>query len=172
MDICKIAIEKENKMERFYNQLYKESTHPGLKNIFSMMAEQEKKHANTFKRIIENSSIKNTSKETFAGNSDVAPLDMPKIKYILVEIKNIKEIPYVSESVQNIYLIIRNLEKESENFYLDMAKTANEDKLKGLLQTFALEERSHYFLMWELYEMVHAPTIWIENAEFNHLKEY
>ncbi|MBF0297825.1 MAG: ferritin family protein [Oligoflexia bacterium] len=169
MDICKIAIEKENKMEHFYNQLYKESTHFGLKNIFFMMSNEEKKHANKFKQIIED---KNISKKISVLDSDITPLDMPKIKNILNEIKKIHDIQYISKTEQEIYLNICNLEKESEKFYLDMVSITDENKLKQLLRAFALEERNHYFLMCDIYEMVRAPTIWVENAEFNHMKEY
>ena len=167
MDIYRIAIEKEKKMEHFYNQMFKETKHKGLKNIFSIMAKQENNHANIFNKLINSFGTKNIV-ETF----DVHPLDMPEIKNILLEIKKERKTHYTANPELVIYQKIKNLEKESENFYHSMAVGATDIKLKQLLLLFASEERNHYFLMCEIYEMMRAPITWIENAEFNHIGKF
>ncbi|MBF0298896.1 MAG: ferritin family protein [Oligoflexia bacterium] len=153
MDICMMAIEKEQKMERFYNKLYDKTSNEKLKNIFSLMAKQEKKHAEKFIQI-----TKNLGEEIFTEDVNITPLDTLKIKNILNEIKNSQQTQYLPGSDQKVYHNICELEKESEDYYYEMASKVTDTKLKRLLQRFASEEHEHYLLMCELYEIVRTQT--------------
>ncbi|MBF0315547.1 MAG: ferritin family protein [Oligoflexia bacterium] len=161
--IQNIVVEKEKKMEQLYQQLALESEHPGLKNIFTMLAKMEGEHAVAFGDMSEHAQSKTVE-------VDKEPLEEENIKKILVGMKNSNEIFDIPTSQKNLFKAVRDFEKENELFYSEMAKKEPDKATKELLLEFAKEEKGHYYLMNDLYEMISAPDRTIENAEFNQIE--
>ena len=71
-----------------------------------------------------------------------------------------------------LYKKAQNIEKQSENFYLQKANEIPDEYQKELFQKLAEEEKKHYFLLDNIIEFVSRPKQWLENAEWYHLDEY
>ena len=72
----------------------------------------------------------------------------------------------------NIYQYALQLERDSENYYRELAQKTENIGLQNILKMLAEEEKKHLFLLENVVEFVSRPETWIENAEFNHLDDY
>ena len=160
MDILKYAMDKEKTLENFYWELSRQAKHPGLEKIFGMLAEIEAKHFN----IIQEYQLK---------LGDYMETDVLKAtKDVLSELKIDKASFKIEESEIKLYKKVRDIEKESEAFYLQKAGETADASVKQLLETLAREEKKHFFLMDNLVEFASRPQQWLENAEWNNFDVY
>jgi rubrerythrin len=109
---------------------------------------------------------------------DDAPADLADTT-VLSDAKDVFE--KMHETAQNfdfdisqteLYRKAQDIEKQSQNFYLEKAKEVEEDFQKDSFLKLAEEEKKHYFLLENIIDFVSRPETWLENAEFNHLEEY
>lgn len=109
---------------------------------------------------------------------DDAPADLADTT-VLSDAKDVFE--KMHETAQNfdfdisqteLYKKAQDIEKQSQNFYLEKAKEVEEDFQKDSFLKLAEEEKKHYFLLENIIDFVSRPETWLENAEFNHLEEY
>ena len=70
------------------------------------------------------------------------------------------------------FIKAQELEKKSEEFYLEKSKQAADLEQKTIFLKIAAEEKQHYWLLDNLIEFISRPDHWLENAEWNHLEEY
>ncbi len=161
MNVFEFAKEREKKMEGLFRELAQETHNTGLKKILTMMADQELMHF----KIIESFEKKNRHEKI---ESDL----ISEAKTILKTIKKRKDILNLNISQPDLYIKVRQFEKESEEFYLKCAKDEKDAKLKSIYELFAGEEHKHFVLMDELVEFVSRPEVWVEHAEFSSPKQY
>jgi rubrerythrin len=74
-------------------------------------------------------------------------------------------------SQTELYKKAQDIEKQSQNFYLEKAKEAEETQ-KEIFLRLAEEEKKHYFLLENIIDFVSRPQTWLEDAEWHHLDEY
>lgn len=160
MDVIKRAIEIEEEGNILYTSLASKSVNPGLKQIFTMLAEAELKHKKIFENIASGAAI-----SADGGRS------------IIVEAKDIfkgmgEKMKYVSmENIEvGVYRQALEVEQKSIDIYSDILKkkAVPEDAVKAIVE----EEKKHYRLIENIIEFVNRPQSWLENAEWNHLDEY
>ncbi|HLE12748.1 MAG: hypothetical protein A2504_09650 [Bdellovibrionales bacterium RIFOXYD12_FULL_39_22] len=161
MNIFEFAKEREKKMEGLFRELSQETHNVGLKKILTMLADQENLHY----KIIESFEKKSSHEKI---ESDL----ISEAKSILKTIKQRKSILDLNVSQPDLYIKVRQFEKESEEFYLKCAKDEKDSKLKKIYELFAAEEHKHYVLMDELVQFVSRPEEWVEHAEFSSLRQY
>jgi rubrerythrin len=165
MDVFEFAMNMEKDGENYYRELAGSANHKGMVNILNMLAEDEVKHYNILEEMKAGATELGTRR---AGDSEV----LKTAKNIFQQMKeeggsfdfNISEI--------ELYKKAQELEKGSEDFYVEKAGETASDVEKQILLKIADEEKRHYFLLENLIQFLSKPNNWLENAEFFHLDEY
>jgi rubrerythrin len=150
MNIFEFAMEKEKYSEDYYRQLAGKSNNKGLETVFNMLADEEAKHYK----------IVSDMKENVAGN--------------LIDTTVLRESAQSFDfdvSQTELYRKAQNIEKQSQDFYLEKASEVEKSQ-KEIFLKLADEEKKHYFLLENIIDFVSRPETWLENAEFYHLEEY
>jgi rubrerythrin len=158
MNIYDFAIKMEKDSESYYLELAGKCNNAGLKNILMMLADDEKKHQEIVSKMKSNANVEVT--ETKILNN---------AKNIFQEMKDKKEKIEVNIKQKDLYIKAEELEKKSEDFYLEKSKEAENEKHKEIFLILAGEEKKHFFLLYNIQQFVSHPDYWVENAEFHHL---
>lgn len=161
MNIFELAMEKEKLSENQYRALSAKATNKGLKNICSMLAEEEKNHH----RIIERMS-RNAPSEVKESSIPDDAIDIFK------KMRRSTENLDLDTSQLQLYQKARDVEKESKSFYLEQAEQSKNEQHKEIFRKLAAEEHKHYVLLQNICEFIAKPQTFLENAEFNHIKDY
>ena len=160
MDIFAYAMQMEKDGENYYRQLAGQTGNKGLKTILTMLADEEVKHYKVIAKMkktkprIADSTVLNDAKNIFAKMKESMQQLAPVIDQI------------------NLYKKAQDIEKKSQDFYLQKANEVGQRYQKELFLKLGEEEKKHYFLLENIIEFVSRPKIWVENAEFHHLEEY
>lgn len=161
MDIVEYALQMEKDGEAHYRELSAQTDNEGMKEIFDMLAEAEVEHYQTFLNI--------------KNNQPVSARD----DKILARVKNVFQQMHESGDWQDIsgdqaaaYKQARDVEKKSEEFYLEKAQELSDPSQQELCRQIAEEERKHYLIMDSILELVAHPSAWMENAEWRHMDEF
>ncbi|MBW6516320.1 MAG: ferritin family protein [Candidatus Cloacimonetes bacterium] len=162
MDFFDIAMGIEKEGEDFYNSLAEGcAANEGMSNIFKMLANDEKKHYATFKKMKENnpqdfkkSDIFESAQEIFAGFRK----QFDKVK--------------CDGSQTDLYHKALELEKKSYDFYMEKLDEFTDPVHMEIIRKVANEEKKHMLLLENIIELVERPEYWLENAEFFHLEDY
>jgi rubrerythrin len=161
MNIFEFAMEKEKLSENLYRTLASKATNKGLKNICGMLAEEEKNHY----RIVERMS-RNAPSEVKESSIPDAAIDIFK------KMRQSTEKFDLDISQLQLYQKARDIEKESQSFYLEQAEQIEDAKQKEIFRKLAAEEHKHYVLLQNICDFIAKPQTFLENAEFNHIKDY
>ena len=161
MNLFDFAMKMEMDGKSYYLQLAEQSAHVGLKSIFTSLAADEQKHydaVNFMKSGVESSMAETTvldaAKNVFQG---------------LVQDKTL--LGSMRKSLDGYYLAMK-VEADSVRLYEDMASKETREKTALLLQKIANEEKKHYNIMENLYDLVLAPQTYLAWGEFSNLKEF
>ena len=160
MNVFEIAMEKEKEVKTYYEKLAEETSHTGVKNIFTLLAADEQRHfdaVQTLKNEIEcavpaDSPALSAAKEVIgAFFGDTVPAS--KLKKSL-----------------DSYRHAMHVESESVKFYESILGTVEDKGVKQVLTTILSQEREHYTIVENLYEYVLKPEYFLEWAEFSNLR--
>ena len=162
MNVFEFAMQMEKDGESFYREIAAQAGDEGIASIMNFLAGEEVKHYNIFKRMS-------------GGQSG----DLEK-SHLLTDVKNIfqtmrdagGEKSFDTEKQIPLYRKAQELEKKSENFYLDKAKESTIEAERDLLMQIAEEEKRHYMVLETIIDFVQRPTRWLEDAEWNNMEEY
>jgi len=160
VNILEYAMQMEKDGEEYYRQLARQTTNKGLQTILTMLADEEVKHYKTIKRM---KSAESAMRETTI---------LTDAKNIFVQIKESGESSDFDINQIELYKKAQDIEKKSQDFYIEKADEVKEEHQKGLLLKLAEEEKKHYFLLDNIIELVSRPKTWLEDAEFFHPEEY
>lgn len=162
MNIYEYAMKMEKDSENYYRELATETEYTGLKNIFTMLADEEVKHFNVVKGMIETD-----------ANAELAETDvLLNAKNIFIEMKEAGRKFDFDLPQTDVYRKAREIEKNSNEFYVEMSGKVENEAQREIFLQLAAEEEKHMFLIENIIEFVSRPETWIENAEFNHLDDY
>lgn len=160
MNIFEFAREKEKAAEKTYLELAESAGNKGLKTIFTMLAQMERKHFEDLGRLEKSQTCKII---------EFHPLK--KVKDEFLKMQTDKEKFKVAGSQVNLYKMAQDNEKEAEKLYLEKAKEATDENLKKILFHMAEEEHKHFIVLENIIEFVQGPSDYLENAEFNNLEK-
>ena len=160
MDIFDYAMQMEKDGEDYYRQLAQQTENKGLKNILTMLAEEELKHYHAVEKM-------KTKGLQMAQTTILADA-----KNIFVQMKETGEKYDFDVKQTALYKKAQDIEKQSEDFYREKANEVEEEYQKGIFLELAEEEKKHYLLLEGIVQFVSRPETWLENAEFYHLEEY
>ncbi len=160
MDIFEYAMQMEKDGEDYYRQLAQQTENKGLKTILTILADEEVKHFNTVKKM-------KTEKPQMVETTILS-----SAKNIFVQLKESDEKFGSDIEQKDLYVKAQDIEKKSQDFYLEKANEVKGEYQKDIFLKLAEEEKKHYFLLENIIEFISRPETWLENAEFNHLDEY
>ncbi len=161
MDIFAFALEKEKFSEEYYRDLAHRASHPGLKNILTMLADEEAKHYQA---------IEQMRTETLEQVTDVPVLDRAREVFEKMRVSPRKFDFLISEA--ELYRKACQIEEQSKKFYLEQAEAAQDPAQERVFRLLAQEEDKHLFLVENLYSFVSKPESFLENAEMYHFDDY
>lgn len=160
MDTFTFAMQMEKDGEDYYRRLAQQTDNKGLRTILEMLAAEEAKHYNAIARM----------RKVRPNMVDATILS--DAKNVFVKIKESDEsFDFDLEQIE-LYKKAQDIEKKSQDFYLEKADEIKEEYQKEIFLRLADEEKKHYFLLENIIEFVSRPETWLENAEFCHLEEY
>lgn len=161
MDILNFALQFEHDGEVFYRDHALKLKDRNLADILLFLAAEEQKHYQMIKDI----KGKTTTKPTSIFLSDIQNIfsKMDQNHEIFVDDKNV-----VTEILEKAL----EIENQSIRFYERTAKEAGNATARDLLLLLKRQEDTHYSLLSSIIEYYETPHLWLENAEFNHLKDY
>jgi len=161
MDIFEFAMEKEKFSEEYYRDLAHRANHAGLKNILTMLADEEAKHYRTVERM---------RTETPEKVTDVPILERAREVFEKMRVSPKKFDFLINEA--ELYRKACQIEEQSKKFYLERAQEAQDPGQKRVFEMLAAEEDKHLFLMENIRSFVSRPEYFLENAEMYHFDDY
>jgi rubrerythrin len=161
VDIYEYAMKMERDGEKYYRELVQRTGNAGLKNILTMLADAEVKHYRIFEKMKRNETSETTDTEFLSG-----------VKNIFEKIREGKETSGLSVPEIQMYEQAQDIEKKSEDFYLDKSGEVADSSQKEMLKKIAAEEKRHYNILQSIIDFVSRPEQWLEDAEWYHLEDY
>lgn len=161
MNIYEYAMGLEKEGEEFYRDLADKTDDAGLKKILLMLATEEVKHYNLFKKMLQ--------------NADVSTL--PKMEVFKEATSTFKQMKEVDEKHSfdtdqiEYYKKAVAIEEANENFYLKQACNAKTKEHEQIFLRIAEEERKHLVLLKNLVEFVSGPDDYLDSAEFYNMEK-
>ncbi|GJQ57263.1 MAG: hypothetical protein D8M57_19450 [Candidatus Scalindua sp. AMX11] len=150
MDIYQYAMQMELDGKHFYLDLAQKTNNAGIKSILTMMAESESKHYNAIL------SMQKNDKTQYSTDTEA----LTNIKNIFMKMKEEKRID-IDISQLELYKKALDVEKDSENFYLERAKEEKDPHRKEIFLLLANEEKSHCVLLKNLVNLASQPdNLW------------
>lgn len=161
MDILEFAMENEKLSEESYRKLARRAKVTGLKNIFSMLADEESKHVQVIEEMIH----------------DVSPILMQttllaRAKEVFAKIRESSEEFDFDADELAAYSQARDVEAKSRDFYEEKAGEVDNPLGREIFEKLAAEEQKHFLLLDNICDFVSEPVCFLENAEFVHLEDY
>jgi rubrerythrin len=161
MEVYDYAMQMEKDGESYYRDGAARSGNKGLQHILTMLADAEVKHYNIFKQMKENQPV-------HLGDATV----LQDVKNIFVRMREEGNPQGVTVSEIDLYKGAQEIEKKTEDFYLEKAAQVGDAVQQEIFLQVAKEENKHYFILEQIIEFVSRPDHWLENAEFYHLEDY
>lgn len=160
MDVFEIAMEKEQEVKTYYEKLAEETSHAGVKNIFTLLAADEQRHFDTVK------SLKNKIGCEVPADSPALEIAKEVLGGFFGDTVPASNLKKSLDSYQHAM----SVEAESVKFYEGILETVQDPGLKQVLSTILSQEREHYTIVENLYEYVLKPEYFLEWAEFSNLR--
>ncbi|MFA5570997.1 MAG: ferritin family protein [Sphaerochaetaceae bacterium] len=159
MDIFDIAIKMEVEGATFYRELASRSQVDGFKAIFTMLAEDEDRHKETFEAMKENRSVPPSSADASV-----------RAAQIFKQFSKDEILQHTSEI--ELYQKALDIEQRSIDYYNEQLEATEDTAQKRIITKIIEEERRHYELIDDIIVMVERPERWVEDAEFGVREEY
>ncbi len=162
MNVFDYALQLEQDGKAFYRKLAAESASPGLRKIFTELADDEQKHYNLFKKLQEQQPV----------DSVVDSAALENAKRIFTELEADQAGIDLLQSNLDAYRYAMKVEKESAELYEEAAAEEADEKIKQLLLKIALEERKHLNILENVFDFVNKPNQSLVWGEFSNLEEF
>jgi len=161
MNIFDFAMEKEKYSEDYYRRLAEKTGSIGLRNIFTMLVDEEAKHY---------AIVSNMKKNVISQVADTSVLS--DAKEIFADMRDTAENFDFNISQLELYKKAKDIEKQSRQFYLEKKEQVDDISQKKIFQKLADQEHKHFILLENIVDFLSRPQTWLENAEWYHLDEY
>ncbi|HHX62869.1 MAG TPA: ferritin family protein [Epulopiscium sp.] len=161
MNVLAVAIAMEVDLEQYYLKQAEMNKDNSLNNVFTMLAKDEREHANILRSKSEELSYELKASETLVES-----------KRLFKEIENfaldIKELPTQLDS----FRLALEMEKKSIDAYEKILAETTDEKAKGLFEFLINQEKDHYKIIEQLVIHLTRPEEWVEDAEFGVREDY
>lgn len=155
MNVYEYAMKVEREGEAYYRDMASKAKNPGLKRIFTMLADEEVKHFNVFRNMMKKEDI------------DLNKLDLiTDTKTIFQTLEEEKDnVDLDSEHIQYYKDAIAR-EDNSYDFYAQKAQELEDEVEKDIFLQIANEEKKHKRVLEEIVLYLEEPASWVASAEF------
>ncbi len=161
MTAVEFAIKMELDGEVYYSEQAEKAEHPGLKAVFTLLAQEEREHASLLEKYA-------AQREYELQESQV-----PKhFKGIFQDEKDLKVEFKANPEELDAYKLALEKEKESIELYEKMGLEATSEEEKRLFAFLVEQETIHYNTFQNLIEHVIKAEQWVESAEFGLREDY
>lgn len=161
MDTLELALSLEYDLEKYYLEQAEKNKGNSLSVVYTMLAEEEEKHASIL-----------------LGKADMLELKVQD-KSILTEARglfrqlgdfksDIKELPSQLDS----YRMALEMEQKSLIFYKKLHDNTDDEKEKETYRYLIKQEDTHCIIIEELVKLTTRPEEWVESAEFGLREDY
>jgi rubrerythrin len=156
MNAYQYAMRMESEAERFYRDLADNSSDTSIKNMFTMLADEEVKHFKIFEKMSQNAEL-----------PSIEDLDIStKVREIFSAIKTCNRRYSFTDEQVSYYEKAAKIEDDAAKYYLEQAEKMEDPRQKEAFTLIAKEEQKHQQLMENLAHFVASPDTWLESAEF------
>jgi rubrerythrin len=162
MNIYKYAMKMEIDGENYYRSLANRAESEGIRNILTMLADEELKHFEILKR------MSNNELDIEMASTD----SLQDVRNIFTEMQEKNTGIGIDAEHVNLYRKAQEHEEKSYQFYLEKSEQAERESEKEIFLKLAKEEKKHMILMANIADFVEQPDVWIADAEFNRLDDY
>ncbi|OEU61063.1 MAG: hypothetical protein BA870_05315 [Desulfuromonadales bacterium C00003094] len=162
MNVYDFAIQMETDAETFYRKLAADSNIPGIKGIFTDLADDEQRHSQLFQ------ALKEQQVPDVVTDSRVLEKAKNSFEKIIAERQGL---PSLTSNLES-YRYALKLEAEGVQLYTDAANREIDGEIKQLLLRIAKEEENHFNVVENIYNFVNAPNQYLAWAEFSSLGEF
>ncbi|HKM43213.1 MAG TPA: ferritin family protein [Limnochordia bacterium] len=161
MTAVEFAIKMELEGEKYYLEQGEKTQHAGLKTVFTLLAAEEREHANILEKHaaqvsyeLDQSQVPAHFKSVFGSERDL-------------------QVDFKARPEQlDAYNLALEKERESIVLYEKMGSEANSEEEKQLFSFLVEQEEIHYNAFQELIEHVIKAKQWVESAEFGLREDY
>jgi rubrerythrin len=161
MDIFEFAMSKERQSESYYQQLAVKSPNVGLKNILTMLANEEAQHYETIRQMRDQAPVHVAETPVLAN----ATAEFEKMR------GSVEKFNFHIDEV-GLYRKACDIERESRRYYRRKAREVEDPQQKGIFLKLADEESKHLRLVQAICDFVARPETFLENAEMYHFDDY
>ena len=155
MNVYEYAMKVEKEGEAYYREMVAQAQNPGLKRIFSMLADEEVKHYNIFKNMMKKENI------------DLEKLDLiTDTKTIFQTLLQERDNVSLDKDQIQFYKDAIAREESSKNFYSEKAQELESATEKAIFLQIAEEEVKHKRVLEEIVIYLEEPADWVASAEF------
>jgi rubrerythrin len=162
MNVYDFAMKMELDGKAFYEKLSAGTTIAGLKNIFSMLADDEQKHHDTVKEMREK-----------AGKAEMADSKtLEQAQNMFIDLMAGKDLLDTMKEDLDGYRLALKIEADSVRFYENAAKRERKESVKAILLRIADEEKEHFNIVENIFDFVLRPKYFLAWGEFSNLKEF
>ncbi len=160
MNIFDFAMQMELDGKAFYEKMAQKTADQELRKVLVMLAEEEQKHYNIFKKLREGKGP--AAIPVGSTHSDT----LKAVKSIFVELSNNTEHVSFTQDERSIWAEALKIEEKSELFYREKAEDEDNAETKKLLTMIANEERNHIYLIDSVLTYMKFPDTFSDTAQF------
>jgi rubrerythrin len=161
MNVYEFAIKMEQDGEKYYRSLNSHIDHRGLSSLLNALADDEVKHAQVLQAMASGSNGKQMPESSVLSTA----------KNVFQEIIDSDNIPDADSDIISLLEKALELERQSEQFYLEKEREITELDDRQIFQSIAAEEKKHYCLIEELIAFHQQPRSYLESGEFGKLDQ-
>ena len=158
MHIMDTVIEMEREGASFYDTLASESQDEGLKKIFTLLADDERRHERIFRAMAD------------GVDGDEVPLHEHQSDELLSALDGRKFTE--TQEQKELYERALEIELKSIEFYTEAMDSLSDPSEIQIVRQVIKEERKHYDALDTIVQMVSRPGSWVEDAEFGLRDDY
>lgn len=161
MTAIEFAIQMELDGEKYYLEQGQKTEHAGLKTVFSLLAHEEREHADLLEQY--------AARKSYSLRESQVP---SRVQGVFANAQDLR-IEYKARPDQlDAYKLALDKEKESIALYETMVSEVDSAEEKRLFAFLVEQEKIHYRTFQELIEHVLKAKQWVEAAEFGVREDY
>lgn len=161
MNVLAVAIAMEVDLEQYYLKQAEENKDNSLNKVFTMLAKDERDHADLLRSRAEDLNYELKASETL--------IESKKLFKGMEDFEmEIKDLPTQLDSFRHAL----EMEKKSIDAYEEILAETEDDKAKELFTFLINQEKEHHETLEQLIIHLQKPEDWVEDAEFTDRHEY
>ena len=160
MNILDFAMKMEMDGKRFYQNAAAKESNRGLKEILTMLADEEQNHYEFFAKMKGNEL--EAAGDLLNSNSDT----LRKTSNLFQELSKTGAAETFGDDTLSVWTEALHIEEKAEKFYRDKASEESDPQRRELLNRIADEERNHVMMIDGVLTYLKFPEEFAQSAQF------